>query len=145
LPERAGIPFPFRRSYCSAALGDVRFQPDGRSLTLLQNHVRQWEKVRDAQAVVFWDVEKNRETGSHFLHCRSAAHDFSPNLEWLAGPDGPAVVLEDVRAPDRTYRLECGRPQGLQTLAFSPDGQTLATGDAEGVVKLWPWRKLVDA
>jgi len=145
LPERAGVPCPFRRRYCTAALADVRFQPDGKTLTLLQNNGREWEKVHGVQTVVFFDVDRNMDTGSHAIRCRSAAHDFSPNLEWLAATDGPAVVLEHARENDKGCRLACGKRQDLGALAFSPDNQTLASGDSEGVVKLWPWRKLADA
>jgi WD40 repeat protein len=33
----------------------------------------------------------------------------------------------------------------LFSLAFSPDGQFLATGDSQGAVRLWPWRRLLAA
>jgi WD40 repeat protein len=36
-----------------------------------------------------------------------------------------------------------GHLSAVLCLAFSPDGKTLATGSADGTVKLWPWKQLL--
>lgn len=41
-------------------------------------------------------------------------------------------------------RLEWDPEDAINDLAFSDDGQTLATISAAGVVKLWPWRLLLE-
>jgi hypothetical protein len=54
-------------------------------------------------------------------------------------------VLESVRHESRGCRLESSPRQVLSALAFSPDGETLATADAVGTVRLWPWKRLLEA
>jgi hypothetical protein len=55
------------------------------------------------------------------------------------------VVFWEVPSGQEVARLE-GMPQGhLVDVCFSPDGETLATVSADGVVQLWPWRRLLEA
>jgi WD40 repeat protein len=70
---------------------------------------------------------------------------FSSDSNWLAGIDRHALVLGETRKHGRSARLESDPRFSLQSLTFSPDGQTLATVDEAGRVQLWPWRSLVDA
>ena len=139
LPERAGFPFPYRNHYDWSALAPLRFCADGRRLVMVRDRRGTSRTETSPQSVVCLDVEKGQETSGHTLHCRSAFHAFSPDSEWLAGIHGSSVVIEHVRDPSRWRRLELGRRQKLTVLAFCPDGQTLATADDEGRVKLWPW------
>jgi hypothetical protein len=81
---------------------------------------------------------------------------FASNLEMT--PDGrylARVVHDDQHSPAAVHfwDLQSWRPAGwlewdpeddLRDLAFSPDGRTMATGSASGVVKLWPWRRLLE-
>jgi WD40 repeat protein len=56
-------------------------------------------------------------------------------------------VDRTVRFWDRlTGRLACTllwHLGAVQTIDWSADGETLATGSCDGTVKLWPWRALV--
>ena len=73
----------------------------------------------------------------------------------------PRPLIRPLRQPlDRNWQLArspagaCARPEELEaqplqwhtapirSLAFSADGNWLATGDASGTVRLWPWRQL---
>lgn len=67
---------------------------------------------------------------------------FTPDGVILASSHDDRVVFWEVA----TGRVHGGL--GLptcspQALAFSPDGVTLAVGDEQGVVRLWPWRRLL--
>jgi hypothetical protein len=142
IPERAGCPSPFRMRHLGSSPEVLGFQNDGRHLALLRHDTWNPQNGALARSVAFWDVELNQEMGRYPLHCQSAVHALSLDAEWLAGTDGAAVVVDHMRGDGRWFKLDCGRRQKLEALAFSPDGQTLATADAEGAIKLWPWRKL---
>jgi WD40 repeat protein len=70
---------------------------------------------------------------------------FSPDGSWFAGIDGYTVVLEPLRLGGHSCRLEPADRKPLTALAFSPDGHTLAVAAQDGKVRLWPWRRLLDA
>jgi WD40 repeat protein/transcriptional regulator with XRE-family HTH domain len=65
---------------------------------------------------------------------------FSPNGSVLAISAGGAVALwnvSDPRRPALAATIPAARGVTLNTVAYSPDGQTLATADAHGDVYLW--------
>jgi WD40 repeat protein/tRNA A-37 threonylcarbamoyl transferase component Bud32 len=61
----------------------------------------------------------------------------SPEGRWVAEARANRIVLRDV-AGGRTLAWDATRPgQGITALAFHPDGDVLAAGDATGMVRLW--------
>jgi hypothetical protein len=113
----------------------VAFSPDGRRLVSASD-------FGDGR-IRLWDVRRHKQVGRPFGHPGSAFNDvaFSPDGRTVAGgvnlfSYGGAVALWDIE----THR-RLGQPGrvGLQvlTVAFSTDGRLIASGDAEGGVKLW--------
>jgi WD40 repeat protein len=67
---------------------------------------------------------------------------FSPDSRTFAAAFGPTKDGVEVRLWDTETGLECGAVRtiakaGVNAIAFSADGRTLATGGKDGVVRLW--------
>ena len=116
----------------SPRLGSVAFSPDGK--TLATGNVN--------GTVQLWDVATGRQIGHasgatptarrRWRSARTARH-WQSVIEW----PGPAVGRGD-RPPDRAD-LGSGS-QAIASVAFSPDGKTLATGEEGGSAECGTWR-----
>jgi hypothetical protein len=67
---------------------------------------------------------------------------FAPDGRVLASGHNRTILFCD--AERGTELGELALPEAdVSSLAFSPDGETLAVGDDRGVVRLWPWRRML--
>jgi WD40 repeat protein len=105
----------------------VVFSPDGRFLVVAAGESQ----------VGVWNVDSGRRrAGLKIASSRCVA--FSPDGRLLAAtrPDDGAIVLWEwaTRQERAVLRGHRGKPLAV---AFAPDGRVLASGDSEGVIKLW--------
>ncbi|MFJ8195100.1 trypsin-like peptidase domain-containing protein [Streptomyces sp. NPDC096094] len=127
----------------AGAGGPVVFSPDG---TIIATGGRQGK-------VIFWDARSQRRTGELQVHRSDdgvSLHDLalSPDGTTLAvsllgfkvsESDESRVQLWDVAEGRRTATLK-GHTGQVTSLAFSPDGDTLATGASDATTRLWDVR-----
>lgn len=67
---------------------------------------------------------------------------FTPDGQTLATGHDNLIVFWDVDTGSQRAVLRISG-YGVAGLAFNADGETLAFGDEQGVVRVWPWRRLV--
>jgi WD40 repeat protein len=101
--------------------------------------------------VLLWDLATLRETRR--LHVQTQGYAainvvaFSPDSRTLAVARGTNNQPSEVQLWDvpsgRLLATLSGHASGMGSLAFSPDGNTLASGDQHGVVKLWDVARVV--
>ncbi|MEH2059583.1 MAG: serine/threonine-protein kinase [Nostoc sp.] len=125
----------------SHAVKSVAFSPDGQILAS-----GSWDKT-----IKLWDVNTGREIATiagHQLQVNSVA--FSPDGKLLASASYDRTIrLWQIPALESSQKELQNRPSysllstlsghawAVLTVAFSPDGQILATGSDDNTIKLW--------
>ncbi|MDH2428580.1 hypothetical protein [Sphaerisporangium sp. TRM90804] len=118
----------------------VVFSPDGAQAATTSQDADE----NGSSSVILWDTASGRE-----LH-RVTRHGAIVHMAAYS-PDGTRIAIaatgnaDDGRtdvdlcdaATGRRCRRLTGHPSPVHALAFNPDGSTLATGDLEGVIRLW--------
>jgi WD40 repeat protein len=108
----------------------VQFSADGRILSSTSS---------GDSTVLLWDVATKQQIRKfqHPFAVQTIA--FSPDSRLLAAGGGGTVLLWDIAEKGELKRLSGQMP------AFAPDGNTLALGSADGIIRLWDlgtWRMI---
>ena len=114
---------------------NLLFSPDGTMLAVDSQH-------QARSGIRVWEVETGRQLliRDGFAAYWTRALAFSPTSETLASGDEEGnFVLWDIRADDAVWRETY--PTGIQSIAFSPNGETLAIALWDTTIQLRHWRK----
>ena len=115
----------------------VAFSPDGTMLASAPLYTGTVDET-----VKVWDVKTNSAIAAFSPKGATTALAFSPDGALLASARGGSITLWDVKA-DQPVATFYGHVAGVSHIAFSPDGQTLASGDYAGNVELWDMSEFV--
>ncbi|GAA4576790.1 WD40 repeat domain-containing protein [Planotetraspora kaengkrachanensis] len=102
-------------------LSALAFRPDGKSLAVCQKG-----------AIVLWDLASRKVTATLKAGEWTEQLSYSSDGKTLAVMDGAAARLWDVAS-----RRPIATVAGATSVALSPDGDMLATGERDGGIRLW--------
>src|SRR5262249_5667799 len=118
---------------------DLQCSPDGERLALsAASNADGAFRVLHLPTGRWWDPP--RPPTSRAVYALAFAPD---GATLAAGGAAPPVGVLDPSAGGEVGRPRCPGPWSA-ALAFAPDGHTLAVVDSTGVVRLWPWRRLLE-
>ena len=108
--------------HTSVRVASVRYSPDGKTIASAGNNILLW----------------NADTGAQIrmLTGETGAIAFSPDSRMLASRGYRTVLIWDVNAGARVRTLEAN-PGWTNSVAYSPDGETIAGGSEYGAIQIW--------
>lgn len=115
--------------------------PDGAKMRLGKGHIKSYQfspdntrlAVMSSIGIWLYDVQTGKALKLLAGHTDVV---FSPNWQTFAKKNGKTVELWDLRTVKLKITFE-GHTANVISIAFSPDGKMIASGDYEGVIRLW--------
>jgi WD40 repeat protein len=125
----------------------MALSPGGRMFAMVVlSNTPERNRIPPTHTVRVLEIVSGRERAAITHRGRVDSLAFSPDCRTLALAGGPVgetgsgaprfVTLRDLSNERDLFTLE-GHRTGIEVMAFSPDGRLLATGGADGVLKLW--------
>jgi WD40 repeat protein len=87
--------------------------------------------------ITIWDMQSGKSLGKIKLNEDCPNLTFLPASHILAGGIGKQVLIWDADTRKQIVSLQVDHSQEVISLAFSPDGTSLASTDTNGSVLLW--------
>jgi WD40 repeat protein len=119
----------------TGVLQGLAFSPDGKRFTFSDGTLKMWQFSLDEDQTII----SNQEL---FAIPSAAATGFSPDGKMIAGAGGAnstgnTIKLWEAATGRELLRLASGHTDGLMSLAFSPDGKSLASTSMDGTIRIW--------
>ncbi|MDX6613966.1 MAG: hypothetical protein QOD75_3152 [Blastocatellia bacterium] len=129
-PELADTPELVVQTEHTSYVWSVVFSPESRLLASAS------DAGVDDGTIKLWEVATGRELrtlAGHGLSILQIA--FGPEGKTIAGTDGRFIRLWDTASGNEILTIQGG--DRFWSVAFSPDGKTLASGNTDGTIQLW--------
>lgn len=130
----ASIPTNCLTAFSSNSTGFLSFSND---TNLLAYHPT-------LSAVFIYAAGKDRPVSRSFGHERLTAMQASPCGRFLlAGSESGCLIIWKIGTGDLVGVVETAHFQAVRVVRFSPDGQSVATGASDALIKIWSWSDLL--
>jgi len=114
------------------ALSTVAFSPDSKLFFTAYASPEYQDNSVDFWNTASWRITDTLMTGTVLQIA------ISPNNKLLAvSPNRYAIKIRDMEGDEWLYNFHTSFTGAVNTMTFSPDGRTLATGHYDGLIRLW--------